>query len=748
MESRAEARAQEHARFRKDVEGLRAVAVLLVMLYHAGLALPRGGFIGVDVFFVVSGFVITAGLLRELDSTGRISLMTFYGRRAKRLLPAAGVVLVVTALMSWWMVSRVQWRTIGGDILGSGAYVVNWVFSARSVDYLAEDVEPSPVLHFWSLAVEEQFYLIWPVLLIFLSVLTAQWTWRGSTRATLALGTFAVLVLPSFLFALWMSSARPQEAFFITPTRLWELGIGALVAIGAATWRRLPVRPAVWLAWIGLAAILVSAVVADSGSTWPAPGALLPTLGTAAVIIAGFSARRQGVPVLLGMPIMVQIGALSYSLYLWHWPLLRFATWQWGELAAWQGLLVVVFSALPAWLSYRWVEQPIRKSRRIAASPRLALTVGMNFTVVSIVAGLVLTMGARPAAQAGDPETLLDPGELGAGQLIDPTGAPPTSRPTTDPDATTDPTSAPDPTSDPEATAEPTQGPQPTDQEPPEPSGPVPPTLQDASSDPFFDTITPDPLVAVDDLPSTYGQDCQTNVQQAEVRRCDGGDPDGSVTVALVGDSKIAQWVPAFEAMAEDNGWVLHSYVKSGCPYADATVEIENDAYESCDQWNVDLRERLTGTDRPDVLVVSGVRGQAMDGDGGSSRQALIEGYRRAWQELIEEGTLVLALSDSPRPEYSAPVYECVAEHGNGSECTWDYEQSSGSQALEGAAADLPGAHYIDMDPWICPEGTCLGVYRSVLTYRQGSHLTATFTLVLAPPLAQFVVPMVTEHVS
>ena len=389
------------------MEGLRAIAVLLVLVYHAGVGSVSGGFVGVDVFFVVSGFVITNQLLREVESTGRLSLMGFYGRRAKRLLPAAGLVLVVTAVGSWLLTSRVQWQQIGGDIVGAAVYVVNWVFASRSVDYLAEDVEPSPVLHYWSLAVEEQFYLIWPVVIIVLLWVLRRRAHRAAgpqglppretvvpQRRHLAIGLLLMIVLPSLVFSVVYTALRPSEAFFITPTRLWELGAGALVALGAGAWARWSPGWGAVLAWVGVAAVVASGFLVDTATPWPGYAALVPVLGTAAVIVGGYTHSRWSPAGLLGTAPMVWIGGLSYSLYLWHWPLLRFWDWQFGPPSVTVGLLIVAASVGPAWLSYRFVESPIRHAKSLSLKPRYALSVGFNFTMVSLVAGLLLTAAA------------------------------------------------------------------------------------------------------------------------------------------------------------------------------------------------------------------------------------------------------------------------------------------------------------------------------------------------------------------
>jgi peptidoglycan/LPS O-acetylase OafA/YrhL len=265
------------------------------MVYHAGLPFLPHGYLGVDVFFVISGYLITGLLLRELASTGRIAWRAFVARRARRLLPAAVLVLAVVAVATWLLIPGRRGREIGGDIIGSALYVVNWVLAGRSVDYLAQDALPSPVQHYWSLAIEEQFYVLWPVCLILLvavlrrrrSPLLAEGPGKGPRLR--AVGTvLALLAVPSFAFSVWHTITVPAQAYFVTTTRIWELGLGAGLAVWAARRHMRPVPYAAWLGWAGLAAVVATAVWLPDAAGWPGAWALLPTLGTAAVILAGW----------------------------------------------------------------------------------------------------------------------------------------------------------------------------------------------------------------------------------------------------------------------------------------------------------------------------------------------------------------------------------------------------------------------------------------------------------------------------
>ena len=285
--------------FRPDIEGLRAVAILTVLAYHAGLPV-RGGFVGVDVFFVISGFLITGLLVTELSRTGSISWLRFVGRRIRRLLPAAVLVLVVTSAVSWVVIPGLRRREVGVDIASAAAYVVNWVLARREVDYLASDARPSPVQHFWSLAVEEQFYVVWPLLLIGL-VLAARSVGRGPGRREVAL-VLGVLVAASFGWSVLAAATKPLPAFFTTTTRAWELGVGALLAVWLSG-RDRPARPPAWaaaLGWGALGVLLVVATALPAGLPWPGAWALLATLPTAALLWVGWMRPRNGPERLLG----------------------------------------------------------------------------------------------------------------------------------------------------------------------------------------------------------------------------------------------------------------------------------------------------------------------------------------------------------------------------------------------------------------------------------------------------------------
>jgi peptidoglycan/LPS O-acetylase OafA/YrhL len=679
------------SRFRPDIEGLRAVAVALVLLYHAGVRQLRGGFVGVDVFFVISGFLITGLLVRELESSGSVSLARFYARRAKRLLPATAVVLVATTVLAWRFLSITDWGTFGGDVVAAAIYLLNWRLAARSVDYLAEGVGPSPVRHFWSLAVEEQFYLVWPALL----VAVAWWVrrWGGNVRSRTAVG-LAVVAVPSFGWSVYLTAHDPASAYFVSTTRLWELAIGAAVAVGTPRWAKLGRTSAMALGGLGLAAIFLSGVVFREGARWPGYSALLPTLGTAAVIVAG-CATRDGVARLLSLRPMVWIGGLSYSLYLWHWPLLVAAMAHWNHLGVGRGLLVVAASVVPAWLSQRLVENPLRFSKAIDRSPLVALSLGLNFSLIGAVAGLGLALAVPP------PEVVRPDSVKGAAALARP------AKP-----AKSSPKSA-------------------------------------ASAAPV--TIVPDPIRAAADVPAAYSDDCQVGIPDDTPIECTAGDPNGTLDMVLAGDSKMMQWYSAFDELGKANGWKIRTLTKSICAFAAGVDAQGGHPYLACLRWNEKAMKALLAHP-PDVLVTSQRQPRAYanpaDESSPRSKEAMSAALVKQWAKLENRGIEVIVLLDNPGPEKNA--YECVAKNRKRVDaCAFPrgtaIERSAAPTQLSAAAA-LPSVSVIDLTPSICPNDPCAPVIGGVLVYRQGSHLTDTYVRTLVPQLQAALEPLVKKR--
>ena len=533
---------------RGDIEGLRAVAVGTVLIYHVGIPFLPGGFVGVDIFFVISGFLITSLLLRETVKTGTISIADFYARRARRLLPAASVVLIVTALLGWALLPGPDRLNLGADVIAATFYVINWALALRSVDYLAEDAAPSALQHYWSLSVEEQFYVVWPLIII-VGLMVARRT-RLRPKPML-FGVLAVIAAASLVYSVRHTASDPATAYFYTTTRVWELAIGALLAFLVLRLTRLPRLAAELLAGAGLLLVLCSAFFLTSKTPWPSAWALAPTVGAALIIAAGCATQATATARLLSLKPMVWIGGISYAIYLWHWPLITIAKTAWPDVRIRHLVLIGIVSVVLAWLTKHLVEDPVRFHPGLSAKASRGLLFGLASMIVTALVGT--------AVWATVPKLDENAKVPGATALVA------------------------DPSSD------------------------VWKVREDASK--VFassGTTTPDPAVAPEDVPRYYDDDCQVQPGDADVdTSCVYGKTDGDQTVAMLGDSKMGQWFPAVEAIAHDEGWRVELYLKSACSFT------YDGARSDCEEFGRNANKHFDEEGAPDVALVSGGAGSS-----------------------------------------------------------------------------------------------------------------------------------------
>jgi peptidoglycan/LPS O-acetylase OafA/YrhL len=661
--------------FRPDIEGLRGLAVLAVLLFHANLFGLTGGFVGVDVFFVISGFLITGLLVRERERTGRIGLLQFYARRARRLLPAATVVLIATLIVAMNVVAPLDRPSVGLDGAASALSIANLRFALAEGDYFAVVTTPSPFLHFWSLAVEEQFYLVWPALILAVA--------RGSRpvrRIGLAL---VVVVVASLAASIVVTDLAPSWAFYSLPTRAWELGLGGLLALSGPAIARLPGAIVGLAGWIGLAYIAGAIVLFDATLPFPSWTAALPALG-AALVIAGGS-RRLGPGWLLGIAPMRFVGRISYSLYLVHWPILVLA--------------------------------PIALSLEPTFEVGLAL-VGASFLAAIAVAGLP-SMGVAADGGVGTPPPTTDepwpsddPWPDASPTPADPSGSPPAPPSPSDP-ATPSPTGTPAPTGAPAPTARPDvagHGRLPGD---------VKPSLGRARAD----------------EERLRGDGCLAFERVVDPPKCVYGVANGSFTVALVGDSHAAHWFPALERLAKHEGWRVVTFVKVACPFID--MRISNVAlkreYRECGAFNEATIERLNRI-KPNLTLISmsriAIHPLRSSDDTVSAKAAAVA---RMIDRLPGPTALIV---DTPYAGRDVPG--CLSAHVNDVDRCAIPRATAFSDHLGGiekAAAKATGAGLIDLTRKVCIEDPCPVVVNNIITFRDHGHLTATFSRSLAPAL-------------
>ena len=392
--------------FRPDIEGLRGVAILLVVLFHAGVPALRGGFVGVDVFFVLSGFFITGLLVRELDASGEVSLTEFWGRRASRLMPPLLVVLFATLALVMWLYAPIDRVEVASSARAVALHTSNVEFARGAVNYFGS--AENPLLHTWSLAVEEQFYVVWPLLLLLFAFAAERWSARAAragrgdpdvtTRAMLV-GMAAVGAV-SLAASVWLTSTAQPWAFFGMPTRIWEFALGGALAV--AMHDRAVVtneKRARWLQVAGLVLIGIAVATYDRTTPYPGTAALVPAVGTVALLVGGWDAPGSRISGLLGMSWLRWLGRMSYAWYLWHWPLVGLGAVLDRDIGVNGRLLWSALALVLAWLTWRLVESPAREGRpsRLPAHWRPMATVAATVVAALVAHGALMAAERRVA---------------------------------------------------------------------------------------------------------------------------------------------------------------------------------------------------------------------------------------------------------------------------------------------------------------------------------------------------------------
>lgn len=716
---------------RRDIEGLRALAVIAVIAYHAGVPLTGGGFVGVDVFLVISGFLITSLLLTEWDGSGRISLTRFYARRARRLLPISAAVLAATGLASVIWLEPTRLDELGVDILAASGFAVNLVLAGRGTDYLAAELAPSAIQHYWSLAVEEQFYVLWPALILI--------ALRLGRRT--AVGAVVALTAASALASALLTGPHPTWSYFGLHTRAWELGLGALLAVTLTATRRAPENLRAGLGWIGLVAIGIAIATFDRVEHFPGTWAALPVIGAALVLISGDDNPR-GVARLLRLSPLQWAGSRSYSLYLWHWPALVIGAAAIGrEPGPLATVALVATSIALAEIGFRLIENPIRRSPRLARRSGLSLTVGAGLLAVGAVVGLAVsnvdtTTRTGVIAAAPEPAPALP-------EVTEPEAEPPEGEPATVFSSAND-----EPTASIEATATTTTSTtSSTTVPPPTPADAI---ALDAIADALGARVVPDNLrpsllEANRDTSPLYGTGCHQYLEERAAQGCVFGDPDGDITVAIWGDSHAAQWFSAIDLIAEQRGWRLVSITQGGCPVIDVlTWNRSGDAvFDHCAPWRDNVLDRFA-EEEVDVVLLGQHYG-LLDADSRGAVSASVWAEQLpALLDRVSETMTPIVLIDSPDPPEDVPT--CLSEHPEEIEVCEPGAPGNTETAVAATIREITaerGVGTIDPRPWLCVENRCPVVVGDILVYRDSHHLSDTFVRWFTPVLDRAIGPYI-----
>ncbi len=692
---------------RGDIQGMRAVAVLLVMLNHAGIPGLTGGYIGVDVFFVISGYLITGILVREVRRTGRISIADFYARRARRILPAASVALLVIVLAATKAYTYVRIDQVLAHVTWAACFAANIHSALSGADYFAADSFVSPVQHFWSLAVEEQFYLVWPPVIAL--VLWTGGRHRGdgppdpvqtSKRLRRLAVAISLLCAASLAWSVWRTGAEPAMAYFSTLTRGWELGTGALLALCTSRVARLPKQLKLGASWLGLAAIGYAAVTYSATTPFPGYHAAVPVFGAALVLLGGTDGPRYGAALLLDRAPMRWIGDISYSLYLWHWPLLVMPpAYLERDLRLRERVALMAVAIVVAWLSYRFVETPVRRAKTLSRSRLKALVLWpvAAAVVVAAVFGVQTRFGREAMADVPYVEPTVDP-EPGTVQN----------------------------SSDPAVNAAGFAA------ELARADYPLPRGLKPFPGDLISDNWR---------LPGVCW--AQTTALRHEI--CPMGDTNGTHTIVLFGDSHMAMWIEPMLQAAQEHGWKLVPFIKTGCFPANVTMwrPERKGPYTECDtyrQWAYGEIAKI----KPDRIITTGwitqpimdpvTRKRIAVKDSGPVFTAGVESSMRTLRDLAPQVYVIGAVTNLPK-EPKDCLGSRKATMGTCAQAV-DKLTSDRNRAWK-RVADKTGAHWVDVLPWFCDHGTCPIVVRNLVVYTDTHHITKTYARTLAPGLAR-----------
>ncbi|CAN7471188.1 acyltransferase family protein [Terrabacter sp. LjRoot27] len=677
---------KHRGRRRSDIQALRALAVVLVVAQHF-FGLPRAGFVGVDVFFVVSGFLITTLLIAEARRDGDISLSAFYARRLRRILPAAVFVLGVTVAVGFivWFPSAARQNAL--DAFSAALWVSNYHFAATGADYLSgSDLAPA-LQHYWSLSVEEQFYLVWPALLMALLAVDRS-RWPSSRR--LLTSSLLALVVGGFIFSVIVTHLKPQFAYFDTFSRVWELAAGGLVAAhvasGGSSLRGR--RPGLWSA-IGFLLILFGAFTLSPSWAFPGPWAVVPVIGTACVLIGRPGTRLQS---LLDRRPIQGLGDISYSLYLWHMPLLIIPLSLFGELSHLTKVAITALALALSVVTFRWIEDPIRRSGWLrswerGARPRRQLLVS---------AALCLVVGAAAAAQFAtarvgvlEAATFSHPRELGSVDFV--------------------------------SQAQVQQSIQ------------VGLSRQGYSgTTPSAESLGPEQLASTFDVP--HG--CSNALGRSQLDVCSFG--RGSRTIMVVGDSVAMAWVPTVVAAAPASR-ILAVGVPSCSPW-----DVEHgtnlnmvDYSGACRLARAGLLERIR-EERPDVVVVSSSVGSYSKVLAVDRSAAGAAGTRSTLHSYLEAAEHIVVIENPP---VGGDVRHCVNRVATPQTCTTTVstDQVSKTQSEQEASLAFPGrVSFVPVVDWFCDaEKQCPAVVGPYLTRVDPTHITDAFARALGPLLRE-----------
>lgn len=652
-----------------EINGLRGLALALVVFFHLlGQGRVSGG---VDVFLFLSGFLLTLSLLRKVDRTGSFSVTNQYGRTLRRLVPAALLVLAAVAIATVLISPRPSWAQVGSELVASALYFENWELINSQLAYGAAGPETSPLQHFWSMSVQGQFFLIWPLTLLIISMLVKRWE-VGFARTVGVVS--AALTLASFAWAQTLSTTDQAVNYLHSGSRLWQLTLGALLAT-VYPHLRTPARLKAALGWVGLSMIVLSGFLFDGAQHFPAFPALLPVLGAALVVAGSGPDGRFSVRTALGTRPLAFLADISYPLYLWHWPILIFYMEYRGlrVIGLRSAMAILATSIALAWLTQALVARPALANVGKLSAGRLALPVLVPLIGLALAAGSsVMALRAWEERELAELPQGVSPYYPGALVLTGEAVEPP---------------------------------------------------------DGWSTRPVPGLAAAQKDLPDLYSEGCiQSHRDEAgtdEVLIC----PDQEVLqphkrVVLSGGSHAIHWYDALKEVAKRQQWELLVVDKDGCRLAMATKTTGQPS--ACQRWNEAARDVIRNLD-PDAVFTVGTRTPGTPGQ----VENVADNELKVWDFFSQNGIPTIVFRDTPR--FLERVPECLARAGldNSRDCGRSesdiYQETNPLEELARPAGIVP----IDLRHAFCKDGFCDVVIGNVVAYRDADHMTATYSTTL-----------------
>jgi peptidoglycan/LPS O-acetylase OafA/YrhL len=693
-------------RHRDDLQGLRAIAVLLVALNHAGVGFLPGGYVGVDVFFVLSGFLITQLLLAEAAKSGRVSLVNFYIRRARRILPAAALTLVATDVAAYLLLNPFRAYQTMKDSVWAALFGANINYARQATDYFAQGQPASPLLHFWSLSVEEQFYFFWPTVLsiVLLGTLAGVRLRRGGGRFTgAALGGLMVATLvaaaASFAYAHHLLRLNPAGAYFSSVARAWELALGAALAIGIRWMIRTPAAIRIAAGWVGLACIGVAAVAFSSSTPFPGKAALLPTVGAALVIASGVRERdeRRQAGRLLGSRPLRYVGDRSYAFYLWHWPFLAIAAdYKFRELPVRTNSLLLAAAFVLSIITYRYFENPIRRMnwKRPVGVLLWPVSAGVVLAVAYAGIGSIESSAAGVAAAGAGTQPAMVVGASGQHQ--------PAALPAV-----------------------------------------IASVRAEHHGAPIPSPLAPNIMALDNDYTQVYPTGCLSWDGQTRSEIChlsgttftpSSAPTPGHKTLVEIGDSHASMWGTPLVAMANSDNWDVVPLVKFACTpavlYADYGAN-----WPECHTWYLWTLRTIKRLHPDTVFISFSDNDSRIPGDVAQKSESALASFT-VWASRVAKHVVLMLDTPDFQGQLPEPV-DCLQESGATLRTctgTWSGASLDFSRRLQAFAA-LHHIGVIDPLGWFCYRGACPPVIGHTIAFHDYyGHVTNTYATALRIP--------------